>query len=186
MARFLSSAASVAAFVMAFSLAACGQKAQSSAPVDTTLSASSAPASSSVAASPSSDPASASPVATTPEAANAAADPNAAAYSADYNACMAAGDAAQGVTSAMQDCTNAEIDRQDQTLNATYKRVMAAAADDGERAQLRDAERKWIKARDATCTSTAADEGGGSMATVAYSDCELSQRIARIKQLDQH
>jgi uncharacterized protein YecT (DUF1311 family) len=97
---------------------------------------------------------------------------------------MATGDAAQGVTSAMLDCTNAEADRQDQKLNATYKRVMAAATDDDERVQLRDAERKWIKARDATCTSEAADDGGGSLSTVTYASCQLKQRIDRNKQLE--
>ncbi len=84
---------------------------------------------------------------------------------------------------AVLDCTNAEADRQDQTLNATYKRVMAAATDDAERAQIRDAERKWIKARDATCTSEAADDGGGSISTITYASCELKQRIDRNKQL---
>jgi uncharacterized protein YecT (DUF1311 family) len=180
MRRLLTGCVGISAIVLLSSLTACGPKtsAPAKASVDTTLSTSSAPP-----PAPSSAPAPASSSADA-TASNAPADPNEALYSADYKTCMATGDAAQGVTSAMLDCTNAEADRQDQKLNATYKRVMAAATDDDERVQLRDAERKWIKARDATCTSEAADDGGGSLSTVTYASCQLKQRIDRNKQLE--
>jgi uncharacterized protein YecT (DUF1311 family) len=42
-------------------------------------------------------------------------------YSATYNRCMASGDAAQGITSGMIDCTEVERNFQDGKLNQTYK-----------------------------------------------------------------
>ncbi|TGX40871.1 DUF1311 domain-containing protein [Sphingomonas naasensis] len=101
-----------------------------------------------------------------------------AALSADYHACMAHGDAASGVTSAMLDCIAAETARQDARLNRAYKAAMAAR-DPAGRTRLRQSERAWIARRDARCQKASASEGGGSAAGLVYADCVMQETVAR-------
>ena len=110
------------------------------------------------------------------KATSQSADP---AYSAAYKHCMDAGDAAAGVTSAMADCTHEELAKQDARLNASYK-VAMGAGNPAQQAQLRDAQRAWIKSRDAKCK-----EGleGGTMDILTESDCHLSMTTARADEL---
>lgn len=126
-------------------------------------------------------------VANTAEPATVTADdkknPKADRYSATYNNCMGAGDAADGVTSAMLDCIGAEISVQDHLLNASYQSVMAKLTDQPSKDKLRSDERRWIKARDAKCTAEAEPEEGGSLATVIYNNCILDATIDRSQEI---
>jgi uncharacterized protein YecT (DUF1311 family) len=96
-------------------------------------------------------------------------------YSAAYNTCMKTGDAAKGVTIAMAECVNAEVRRQDQTLNAAYKSAMDKRDEAGRNA-LRQEERAWIKTRDAKCASM---RQGGTIDAVAVPGCLLDETIRR-------
>lgn len=98
--------------------------------------------------------------------------------SRDYNECMATGDAAGGVTSAMMDCTGAEIDRQDARLNQAYVMVMRPLPAT-KKAALRTLQRAWIKQRDARCTRAAKQDEGGTAAAMTYQDCILDETIKR-------
>lgn len=98
--------------------------------------------------------------------------------SRDYNECMATGDAAGGVTSAMMDCTGAEIDRQDARLNQAYVMVMRPLPA-MKKAALRTLQRAWIKQRDARCTRAAKQDEGGTGAAMAYQGCILDETIKR-------
>lgn len=97
-------------------------------------------------------------------------------FSDEYRACM---DATGGVTVDMLNCIAAETDRQDDALNAAYRRVRADMDADS-REELRDVQRAWIAARDATCNSRGMDAGRGSYSGVAYNDCILSQTAERV------
>jgi uncharacterized protein YecT (DUF1311 family) len=76
--------------------------------------------------------------------------------SASYSACL---DKAGGVTSAMQDCIKQELEVQDRSLTAAYQTLMGSLPEK-RRAQLRDAQRKWIAFRDANCRFYLDPEGG--------------------------
>lgn len=68
-------------------------------------------------------------------------------YSATYNACM---DASGCVTVNMLDCMGSETEQQDARLNQNYKAAMQALTP-AQQSQLRDAQRLWLKVRDADC-----------------------------------
>ena len=107
-------------------------------------------------------------------------------YSATYNRCMASGDAAQGITSGMIDCTEAERNIQDGKLNQAYKMVIArlpvSRQDD-----LRRSERNWIKARDAICAKElTGDFAGGSMSRVTWLGCLVDETIKRTMALEHY
>ncbi|WP_076998268.1 lysozyme inhibitor LprI family protein [Variovorax sp. KK3] len=108
-------------------------------------------------------------------AANAA-DP---ALSKQYSACM---DKAGGVTAGMIDCIGAEVQRQDAKLNAAYKALMSSVVP-ARQTQLRDAQRAWIKYRDANCAFYL-DPDGGTLARVEANDCVLTSTAARAAELE--
>lgn len=96
-------------------------------------------------------------------------------YSRDYTQCI---DASDGMTSEIQDCNGAEIDRQDARLNQAWVMVMRPLGP-AKKTALRTAQRTWIKQRDAKCSRAAAAEGGGSMGDLIYSGCYLDETIKR-------
>jgi len=68
-------------------------------------------------------------------------------YSQEYQVCM---DRSDGVTPVMIDCIGTENNRWDAKLNANYKKLMAAF--EGEKKEkFKDAQRQWLKFRDANC-----------------------------------
>ena len=77
-------------------------------------------------------------------------------YSAVYSTCM---DNSGGKTYEMLECIGAEIGQQDARLNQNYKAAMNALAPELQ-IQLRDAQRLWIKFRDADCTLLGSLSGG--------------------------
>lgn len=102
-------------------------------------------------------------------------------YSPAYDACMSTGEAAQGVTVAMADCTSAEIEVQDGKLNAAYQQVMRGL-EEGPRQKLRDAQRAWIKFRDTKCASES--QSGGTMDILNSGGCILDATVRRTIELE--
>lgn len=101
-------------------------------------------------------------------------------YSKAYEACMASGDAAKGVTSAMADCVVAELKIEDGRLNAAYQKVIAGLDEVAEE-NLRQTQRAWIAERDRICKARAA---GGTIDRINIPACVLDVTIARTKQLE--
>ncbi|WP_374660410.1 lysozyme inhibitor LprI family protein [Phenylobacterium sp.] len=98
-------------------------------------------------------------------------------YSAEYNRCM---DASGGVTVEMRDCNDAEYVRQDARLNAAYKAAMAVR-DESQKVALRNAQRTWIKHRDAKCQENLE---GGTMDLLLVDSCHLSMTMKRAAELE--
>ena len=96
-----------------------------------------------------------------------------------YSICM---DKAGGVTVNMLDCMGAETKHQDARLNQAYKDVMARLSPERKK-QLQEAQRAWIKYRDANCRFYA-DPDGGSIATVNSNDCFMSATASRARELE--
>lgn len=102
-----------------------------------------------------------------------------------YTDCMTGGAAARGQTLAMNDCTAAEIERQDARLNQAYVTVMKRLPAK-RKAALRNSERQWIARRDRTCRAAAARFGGGTGAGLEYGQCMLRETIARTLWLEDY
>jgi len=94
---------------------------------------------------------------------------------------MSSGEAAQGVTIAMADCTSAEIEVQDARLNAAYQQAMRGL-EDGPRQKLREAQRAWIKFRDSKCASES--QSGGTMDILNGGGCVLEATVRRTIELE--
>lgn len=100
-------------------------------------------------------------------------------YSPTYKNCM---DKAGGVTSDMLDCSSAELSLQDTRLNLAYKNAMSALSDES-KSRLRDAQRIWIKFRDADC-GIYYNLSGGTMDSLNGAGCELSMTQERADALE--
>ena len=95
-------------------------------------------------------------------------------YSATYTRCM---DASGGVTMNMLDCMGSETEQHDARLNQNYKAAMQAL-DKGQQNQLRDAQRLWIKFRDADC-ALLGSLTGGSIDRINSASCFLDMTKQR-------
>jgi uncharacterized protein YecT (DUF1311 family) len=71
-------------------------------------------------------------------------------------------DKAGGVTFAMQDCVRDKLERQDRRLNGAYEALMGPVPEK-RRAQLRNAQRKWIAFRDANREFYSDPQGGSRL-----------------------
>ncbi|MBM9615498.1 DUF1311 domain-containing protein [Desulfobulbus rhabdoformis] len=100
--------------------------------------------------------------------------------SQEYSRCM---EKAGGVTVDMLNCIAQETKLQDQRLNRAYKRVMQEQSE-GQKQALKNAQRAWIRYRDANCQFYA-DPDGGSLAGVMASDCLLQTTASRALELEQ-
>jgi uncharacterized protein YecT (DUF1311 family) len=98
--------------------------------------------------------------------------------SQEYLACI---DKSGGVTAEMLDCISAELTTQDARLNENYKRLMSMLT--GKRKQeLLEAQRAWLKFRDANC-GFYHDPKGGSAAHLAGNECFLNATADRAAEL---
>ena len=91
-------------------------------------------------------------------------------------------DKSGGVTVTMLDCISSETKGQDARLNKAYKEVMGQLPPVRKK-QLQEAQRAWLKYRDANCNFYA-DPDGGTMATVSANDCFMSATAARAKEIE--
>lgn len=100
-------------------------------------------------------------------------------YSVTYDRCM---ETSGGVTVEMLDCNAAELKRHDARLNAQYKAALAAHGET-QQALLREAQRQWIKYRDANC-GFYAQLTGGTMDRLNSSSCMLEATARRADELE--
>lgn len=97
--------------------------------------------------------------------------------SAAYNQCIQIATN----TVATVDCIGAETEQQDARLNTAYKTAMAAF-EPAQQAQLRDAQRAWIKYRDANC-GMYYRLTGGTMDQINGASCVLEMTKTRATEL---
>lgn len=100
-------------------------------------------------------------------------------YSPAYSNCM---DKAGGVTYDMVECSSAELSLQDARLNLAYKNAMGVLSSESKN-RLREAQRIWIKFRDADC-SIYYNLSGGTMDSLNGAGCELSMTQERADALE--
>lgn len=99
-------------------------------------------------------------------------------YSATYTSCM---DASGGVTMDMLNCMGSETEQHDARLNQNYKAAIQAL-DKGQQNQLRDAQRLWLKFRDADC-ALLGSLTGGTIDSVNRASCFLDMTKKRADDL---
>ena len=86
-------------------------------------------------------------------------------------------------TIGMIDCITAENKRQDGRLNIAYKALMAELSS-ARKTQLLEAQRAWIKFRDANC-GFYFDPEGGTIARVNANLCVMTTTTHRAVELEQ-
>jgi uncharacterized protein YecT (DUF1311 family) len=99
-------------------------------------------------------------------------------YSRGFDACM---DRTGGATLPMVKCISAETQHQDNRLNRIYKELMATLSPQRKQ-ELRDAQRLWIKYRDANCAFYF-DPDGGTMVRIEAAQCRLTATGQRATEL---
>ena len=104
--------------------------------------------------------------------------------------CLAQPAAAQdcGVAQAdMNACAGASFSRADADLNAAYRRITARLArDDAARRALTEAQRAWVRFRDAECAFATADSEGGSIRPMLTAGCMEALTRRRTADLEAH
>ena len=99
--------------------------------------------------------------------------------SKQHAACM---DKSGGTTMGMIECITTETQRQDARLNKAYKAVMADLSP-ARKKQLLEAQRAWLKFRDANCAFYD-DPDGGTLARVNANDCMMTATAERARELE--
>jgi uncharacterized protein YecT (DUF1311 family) len=97
----------------------------------------------------------------------------------EYSTCVRN---SEGVTSKILDCISAELNQQDSRLNEAYKKLMSKLSKDRKKS-LVEAQRAWIKFREANCAFYH-DPNGGSAAHMAGNECFLNATVDRAKELE--
>lgn len=100
-------------------------------------------------------------------------------YSTQYTSCV---DRAGGVTADTIDCIGQEIARQDPKLNQVYQQLIKSVSPARQK-QLRDAQRLWLKYREANCRFYD-DVDGGSLARILANQCMLDMLAERRAELE--
>jgi len=95
-----------------------------------------------------------------------------------YHRCM---EAAGGVTSAMLECIDKETQVQDARLNRAYRLAQQALGAE-QQSPLREAQRQWLKFRDANC-GLYGHLTGGSIDRVNGASCVLEMTRERAEDL---
>ena len=82
---------------------------------------------------------------------------------------------------AMNRCAGEALERADKALNAEWAKVMAGDGKGEDDKLMLEAQRAWIKYRDAHCEAAAYDSKGGSIWPLLVSGCmaELTRRRTR-------
>jgi uncharacterized protein YecT (DUF1311 family) len=83
----------------------------------------------------------------------------------------------------MTACAGDNAQAADDKLNAVYKQVMAAQADQAAKDGLKQAERFWIKYRDKHCKDENEADEGGSIWPMEMSICQQQETDKRIRVL---
>lgn len=85
-------------------------------------------------------------------------------------------------------CSLQEQQKAERQLNATYQQTLKAFAspdDAATKAKLVDAQRLWVKFREADCQAEYEKWQGGTIRNVMYSGCMQERAKQRIKELEQ-
>jgi uncharacterized protein YecT (DUF1311 family) len=82
----------------------------------------------------------------------------------------------------MNICADKDYRKADAELNRAYKAAIAGEDGDAQKL-LREAQRDWIKFRDAECAYEAAPNQGGSIYPMVYSGCLTELTRARTKEI---
>lgn len=103
-------------------------------------------------------------------------------YSPAFQACL---DSDEGMSTHGQiGCIGAELERQDQRLNAAYRQAMARL-NPRQQGALRTAQRAWIAFRDADCASLT-DADWGTLSRVSANFCMLRMTAERADHLQSY
>lgn len=100
-----------------------------------------------------------------------------------YSQCMQTAN----TTVAMRDCSGAELKRQDTRLNQAYKSTMNSL-EQPQQDKLREAQRAWVKYRDANC-GMYYGLTGGTIDQLNGAGCEVDmtkQRADELEKLQSH
>lgn len=84
----------------------------------------------------------------------------------------------------MNRCAGRALQKEDSLLNAVYPEVISAL-DPAAVGLLREAQRQWIRFRDAECLLQAGDVEGGSMYAMVHASCLAGLTRQRVEQLSQ-
>ncbi|MHA6197224.1 lysozyme inhibitor LprI family protein [Pseudomonas wadenswilerensis] len=95
-----------------------------------------------------------------------------------YSQCMKTAN----TTVAMRDCTGAELKRQDTRLNQSYKSAMGSL-EQPQQDKLREAQRAWVKYRDANC-GMYYGLTGGTIDQLNGAGCEVDMTRQRADELE--
>ncbi|CAB3751299.1 MULTISPECIES: lysozyme inhibitor LprI family protein [Burkholderia] len=85
-----------------------------------------------------------------------------------------------GYTADIRNCLRLKYDAADQRLNAVYQAKMASL-DAQDKLRLRNDERRWLAARDATCAESRQPDAGGTLGLVEHDGCLVDETERRIK-----
>jgi uncharacterized protein YecT (DUF1311 family) len=101
----------------------------------------------------------------------------------DYNTCIAQ---ANGVTAAMLQCSNRELERQTVRLNRAMRLIMDSPRISAQRKrEFASGQKEWEANRDKDCLASAQREAeGGSLASVIARDCAVSKTATRAAELE--
>lgn len=82
----------------------------------------------------------------------------------------------------MNQCADASAKQSDKKLNELYKQIESRLKDDADTKKLFvQAQRDWIKFRDAECDFQTAEAAGGSMMPMIVAQCQSSLTQSRVK-----
>lgn len=98
-------------------------------------------------------------------------------YSPQFRSCI---DKSGGVTLYMRNCSAAESDRLDKTLNRDYRAALARLPNTAARERLRQSQRRWLRTRYDHCAAEAEPEQGGTLWLIIMDSCGLQAVAERI------
>jgi uncharacterized protein YecT (DUF1311 family) len=81
-------------------------------------------------------------------------------------------------------CAGAKFQQADKKLNATYKALLPKLDENG-RNTLKEAQRAWVKFRDAECKYRASPSEGGAIWPMEEASCSTSLTLDRINDLSE-
>ena len=101
-------------------------------------------------------------------------------FSKEYSNCM---ENSSANSPTMRNCVSAETVRQDIRLNKAYKKIMEQISGD-RKEQLRNAQRYWIKFRDAKCSYYDSYPNPGTMDYILANQCIMFTTTLRANELE--
>lgn len=88
---------------------------------------------------------------------------------------------------AMNACFNASLERSDKQLNKLYKQLEARLSDDAQTKKLLvQAQREWVKYRDAECSFQTAGAAGGSVVPALVAMCMDNLTQSRVADFEDY